>query len=601
MKLNRAIRDRLFVTLLPTAGRIILRLLYGSLRLSEEGASNIHLARGLSKNGKVIFATWHSHLVIIACHLRGRGMRLLISRHRDGQLISSILEKFGYSTVRGSSSRGGAGGLLGMVRGASKSDLGLTPDGPRGPAGQMKPGVAILARITGMPVIPIGYSASRHWRLASWDRHVVPKPGSSCCIRYGSPVRFEGDTRSFIDTLTSELNRVSTPELHPEKPLNQVAAVSSVNSKITNSHEGNHDRVPGGGRRMLFTSIPSSTILQPLLFPLSILYRAAVTVRYFCFRAGFPRGRRLPAPVISVGSLKAGGTGKTPLVAELAAYFIGKGFRPAILTRGYGGRSSGTNPVVVSDGEHLLLSPEDAGDEPWMLATNNKLVPVVLGKDRYVSGLLAIKSFGADLILLDDGFQHFGLQRSLDIIVHKDPLEITSGNLLPAGFLREPTPAVGRADIVVFTGMKAPGGDGHFLTKPVYYGTRKLVGMISCPGEKPKDLFVPEQTRIAVLTGIAGADRFLNDLLECGYSHVRHYEYPDHFPFSSRDIDRVSRSAKAMGAEYIFTTEKDLVRIKDFKSEVPILAVIMQLDMPDAFYQAVMDTIGEKESADQQE
>ena len=601
MKRGGPVQNRMFLTLAPFAGRIILRLLYGSLRLTEEGTANISAARKMSKNGNVIFASWHSHLVILAYHLRGKNIHLLISRHRDGQLITSILEKLGYSAARGSSTRGGVAGLFGMVKGAADTDLGITPDGPRGPAGQVKQGIAALAKITGMPVIPLGYSATKYWRLSSWDRHVVPKPGSACRIRYGTPVKYEGNSASFTDSLTSELAKVSILEPNPENSENPTFVNQSRNCDHSLRTRPQPERITGGGGKMLLHQTPSSRTLRPVLLPLSMLYGAAAALRYFSFRAVIPGAKRLPVPVVSVGSLKAGGTGKTPLIAELARFLLKNGLKPAILSRGYGGRSSGTNPVVLSDGDQLCISQEEAGDEPWMLAVNNRGVPLILGKDRYAAGLVAVERFNVDVMLLDDGFQHYRLKRNLDILVHGAPLEITDGNLLPAGFLREPPAAAGRADMVVFTGLEKSGEGRSFLGKPVFNGARKLHGMIRNPGEVSDSLFISKESGIAVLTGIAGAERFMYDLRQNGYAPIVHFEYPDHFPFTSRDIDRISQIAKAKGAEFIITTEKDLVRITGFESRLPVLAVTMRVEMPSSFYQSVLDCIGEYEIADQQE
>lgn len=166
------------------------------------------------------------------------------------------------------------------------------------------------------------------------------------------------------------------------------------------------------------------------------LYGLGARGRRTFYDRGWVRPKHLPCPVLSIGNLVAGGTGKTPLTAFLAQHLRAAGCRVAILSRGYGGRASGIN--VVSDGQRIFLKPPQAGDEACLLAQKLPGIPVVTGADRFQAGLQAWERFHPDLFLLDDGFQHFQLYRDLDVVLLDAARPFGNGRLLPRGPLREP-------------------------------------------------------------------------------------------------------------------------------------------------------------------
>jgi len=182
----------------------------------------------------------------------------------------------------------------------------------------------------------------------------------------------------------------------------------------------------------------------------SVLYSFAQRVRAWGYRAKIFKTRRLDCRVISIGNLTLGGTGKTPTVMLVADTLRRRGFKPAILSRGYGGNS--TEPVnVVCDGQQILLSPEAVGDEPVMMAGRLKDIPVLTGRARYQTGRYAIERFGADVLILDDGYQHLPLHRDLNILLCDETRPFGNGVIFPAGELREPLSAVQRADLICLT------------------------------------------------------------------------------------------------------------------------------------------------------
>jgi tetraacyldisaccharide 4'-kinase len=190
--------------------------------------------------------------------------------------------------------------------------------------------------------------------------------------------------------------------------------------------------------------------LGPLLTTLSFPYGLAHQLRLQAYHMRWVAVRQLPCRVISIGNLTLGGTGKTPVVEVVAGLLRREGIRVCVLSRGYGGRAQ-SGITVVSDGKRCLVSPEVAGDEPVLLAEHLADVPVIVGKDRYAAGMLAVESFGVDAIVLDDGFQHVQLARDLDILLLDAVRPLGNGRLFPRGDLRERPTAIARADAIVLT------------------------------------------------------------------------------------------------------------------------------------------------------
>ncbi|MEW6328430.1 MAG: tetraacyldisaccharide 4'-kinase [Thermodesulfobacteriota bacterium] len=190
--------------------------------------------------------------------------------------------------------------------------------------------------------------------------------------------------------------------------------------------------------------------LVTLLLPFGYLYSQAMRLRSKLYDIGIFKTRSLHCRVISIGNLTLGGAGKTPLTTWLARYLQGKGKRVAIVSRGYKAKNKG--PVsIVSDGRHILLGPDEAGDEPFMMAQNLPGVPLLIGKKRFPVGMKAVKDFSPDVVLLDDGYQHLGLARDLNLLLLRTVKPFGNGRVFPAGTLREPLSALKRADAFILT------------------------------------------------------------------------------------------------------------------------------------------------------
>jgi tetraacyldisaccharide 4'-kinase len=274
--------------------------------------------------------------------------------------------------------------------------------------------------------------------------------------------------------------------------------------------------------------------------------------------------RRLAAPVVSIGNLTVGGSGKTPLAAEVARTLLGMGERPSILSRGYGRRIAEDGVVVVSDGSRLLAGVERSGDEPQMLARAVPRAAVLVSASRYAAGRIAEGRLGCTVHVLDDGFQHFDLMRDVDLLVPPDATE--RQRALPFGRLREPLDAASSADaLLVDAEVRSldveTGSPG--MTRPAFTFTRRIAGP------------APDRPAFA-FAGIARPERFFGDLEHAGWTLTGRRSFVDHHHYSDREIEEIERAAGASGAAVILTTEKDMVRLR---AEVAPRIVAVPLDV----------------------
>ena len=317
-------------------------------------------------------------------------------------------------------------------------------------------------------------------------------------------------------------------------------------------------------------------ILLALLRLLSHPYALVLRLRALGYGLGLLRSYRLPCPVISVGNLTLGGTGKTPMVAQLAAELIGRGRSVAVLSRGYGGTANG-ELVVVSDGKSILVPPERSGDEPYLLAQKVPGLIVVIGADRYRAAQLALREFKPDLFILDDGFQHLRLQRDLDILLLDATRPLANGYTLPAGFLREPVSAAKRADLVVYTRCGADEPQ-LFPEKPCCWTRHKISSVMPLGGGTPGGFEPLQGARITAFSGIASPGSFF-DLLEGeGVSLTATISFPDHTSYGEDEIAAICRLKHASRSTLLVTTEKDAVKLAPFADRIgPCYLALLEL------------------------
>ncbi len=318
--------------------------------------------------------------------------------------------------------------------------------------------------------------------------------------------------------------------------------------------------------------------LRWLLGGLSKLYGLVMRARVGMYRLGLFRKHTLGCLVISVGNITLGGTGKTPVVEMIAAALRDAGRRVAVLSRGYKGRTSlwrrlfgrriAYKPKVVSDGREVLLSPEAAGDEPYMLAQNLPGVVVLADPNRVKAGLHAIRKFGVDALVLDDGFQYMRLARKFDFVLIDCTNPFGNGRLLPRGTLREPLRNLRRAAFFMLT--KSDGTD----VAPVRETLRALNPDAEIIETAHQPLHLQELfngahrplealrgKRVVAMSGIANPGSFENALERLGAEVVRSHRFLDHHRFTALEVAHVIEEAHEHGAAFIVTTEKDAVRL----------------------------------------
>jgi len=295
------------------------------------------------------------------------------------------------------------------------------------------------------------------------------------------------------------------------------------------------------------------------LLPLSWLYCGIAQLRRLAYRRGWLAVIRLPVPVIVVGNISVGGTGKTPLVLWLARWLRGRGHSPGILTRGYGGLARDWPRRVTADSD-----PAEVGDEAVLLARRAGC-PVVAGPDRIADGLLLAQGLGCDVLVSDDGLQHYRLGRDLEIAVLDARRGLGNGRCLPAGPLREPPGRLGQSDMVIATGGHvqigrgiAAGLEADSATSPVAYALDLIPGdavNLADPGQtRPLPVFCAEE--LTAVAGIGNPGRFFVLLRSVGLV-PRELAYPDHHPYTAAD-------AATWGQGQVLMTEKDAVKCVGF-------------------------------------
>lgn len=297
---------------------------------------------------------------------------------------------------------------------------------------------------------------------------------------------------------------------------------------------------------------------------LGLLYaHAALARRRASRRPG--RQRRLRRPVVSVGNLCVGGTGKTPTVAHLARLLIEMGEQPAILSRGYAREVVRAGVVVVSDGRRVTAGLEESGDEPMLLARSVAGAAVLVSPDRYLAGRLAELHLGATVHLLDDGFQHLPLWRGTDLLI-VTPEDVADPRTLPIGRLREPLSAAASAHAL----LAADASDDEAARIKAAIPLAHLFRLRREPGEArrwvesaPTEVG-PSVGRVFAVAGIARPERFFAELTASGWDVAGTADFADHYRYRPRDIAALAASARGCGATAIVTTEKDLMRLLPF-------------------------------------
>ena len=298
-------------------------------------------------------------------------------------------------------------------------------------------------------------------------------------------------------------------------------------------------------------------------------YELAARVRLWCYKHGWFRTRRLPRPVISVGNLTVGGTGKTPVVMHLVERLTAQGTRVAILSRGYRRRSTAPQ-LLVSDGQQVLVGPEEAGDEPYLIARRCPRAVVAVGADRYALGQWVLTRLPVDCFVLDDGFQHVQLYRDVNLLLVDATDSEGIQAALPIGRLREPLSAAARASAVLITRVDEAHEGGAVwgpllqacgsLPPPVRVGFQaeeyRRVGT-----DERRSLEAFHGRSAMIFSGIGNAESFHALVEKLGLTVIELLAFPDHVHYTREMMETIRAKAKAGGADLLVTTEKDADKV----------------------------------------
>ncbi|MDP2855298.1 MAG: tetraacyldisaccharide 4'-kinase [Smithellaceae bacterium] len=321
---------------------------------------------------------------------------------------------------------------------------------------------------------------------------------------------------------------------------------------------------------------PTRVIL--LLF--SLLYRLIIHWRNRLYDRQILKPVKLSCPVISVGNITVGGTGKTPCVIMLAKILQRHGWKPAIISRGYGAKSA--QPVnIVSDGKSILLKADIAGDEPLLIARSLPDIPVITGAKRRLTGPAAIDRFGANVLICDDAFQHRQIFRDIDIVLLDAEKPLGNGHLLPRGELRESVDGLHRAGCFILTRMN---DETHPVNQditsiartsniPIFHAVHQFKEMIKPDGSaRPRGEL--RDKIVCAFCGIAKPDSFKKLLLEAEAKILSFDPFPDHYDFSLYDLQELKNKFLSLRADYLVTTEKDAMRLQNHPEFLKMLCIL---------------------------
>ncbi len=331
----------------------------------------------------------------------------------------------------------------------------------------------------------------------------------------------------------------------------------------------------------------------------SPFYALAMYIRAWLYKTGIKTSLKVEIPVISVGNLTMGGTGKTPMVIYIAQLLKQYGRHPAIISRGYGGKSK-KSINIVSDGRKILLNAAEAGDEPVLLAKTLK-IPILTGRKRIITSQYILKNKMADTIIMDDGFQHLALQRDLNIALFSGEELLGNGHVFPGGILREPRQALQRANCFVITGV-TPNNSAKvadfsrqlqkwYPAIPQFKGEYIAIRIINNSGEAHSITTISEIPLLA-FCGIAKPQSFFNLIQSTSNLQINaKHSFTDHHPFRQSDLTKLEKEAHNAGCKALLTTEKDMVKLKLLQATMPIWALQIKLSLNSDFDDFVIQKI----------
>jgi tetraacyldisaccharide 4'-kinase len=324
-----------------------------------------------------------------------------------------------------------------------------------------------------------------------------------------------------------------------------------------------------------------SSPFEWVLYACSQVYQLAARVRIRLYEKGILEQKSLPCKVVSIGNITVGGTGKTPMVHYVASLLKGFGMEVAVISRGYGGHAQRSGGIV-SNGKITLMGPQASGDEPQLLASKLKGIPLLVGKDRYGAGRRAISRFGASVLVLDDAFQHLPLKRDLDLLLLDSTRPFGNGYCIPRGTLREPVEQIKRASSFILT--RWPGDNNLTPERSIIEAHAQGRPIFRCM-HVPETLFVPGRKNFLDLASLKGQNLFAFSGIarnECFHEIIAKLEgclsgfleFPDHYRYAHDDLGLIWKRARDLKVDNIITTEKDYVNIWTDMPSTPQLLVL---------------------------
>lgn len=333
---------------------------------------------------------------------------------------------------------------------------------------------------------------------------------------------------------------------------------------------------------------PAAEALRLLLSGLALIYSGGLKLYLAPYRTGLRKQARLRCPVVSVGNLTTGGTGKTPFTLWLCRRLQAQGLRPCILSRGYRGAGEG-GAAIVSTPDEVLLGPREAGDEAFLLASSLPGVPVLAGRDRRVTGRLAVERFAPDVVVLDDGMQFYQLHRDVDVVLLNAVRPFGNGRLLPRGLLREPPSHLGRAGFVVLTHVDEVAGDQVAALKRrvaalvgpgrVAEAAYSAAGVRPVAGGETSPAASLAGRKVAAVSALGHPEGFEGLLERVGADLTLRRRFPDHHAITPDEMEQAAREAREAGAELLAVTEKDAVKLPVRDFALPVVVLSAELDI----------------------
>ena len=333
-------------------------------------------------------------------------------------------------------------------------------------------------------------------------------------------------------------------------------------------------------------------MINKILTPIAALYKSVTTLRNYFYDINLKKTHKLEIPVISVGNITAGGTGKTPFTITLANLLVEKGHKPAIVTRGYKRKSK--DQVIVSKGDGAIVSVEISGDEPFLMAEKTNKVVIIADKNRIEAGKTAIEKFGCNIIIADDCFQHRRLFRDVNIVLWDSYSSPYEENLLPKGRLRESFDGLSRADFLVFTRTENPyEKDVQFFNDKgleCYSSPTKINAIKNVNGEVLSSQL--NNTYLFAFCGLGNNQQYFDTVRKINPKKIIVQKFSDHHKYSNQQMEALFRKAEEQNIDYLITTEKDRANIPEkFLQNKKLLFLSISLEIDDVLLDRILQDI----------